>query len=70
MNTKRAMRVAILGLVVLVAGLLAVPALAAGPSVGSIYTSVNPAAAGQDVSFTVVVEGTFQSPLGFVQANR
>jgi hypothetical protein len=67
MNTKRAMRVAILGLVVLVAGLLAVPALAAGPSVGSIYTSVNPATAGQDVSFTVVVEGTFQSPLGFVQ---
>ena len=67
MNTKQAIRAAILGLVVLVAGLVAAPALAAGPSVASIYTSVNPASAGQDVTFTVVVRGTFQSPVGLVQ---
>jgi hypothetical protein len=67
MNTTQAIRAAILGLVVLVAGLVAAPALAAGPSVASIYTSVNPASAGQDVTFTVVVRGTFQSPVGLVQ---
>ena len=32
-----------------------------------IFTSVNPATAGQDVTFSVVVSGTFQSPVGFVQ---
>lgn len=60
-------RGAILALIVVVFGIAVSPALAAGPSVGSIYTSVNPARAGQEVTFTVVVRGTFQSPVGVVQ---
>jgi Big-like domain-containing protein len=48
-------------------GWSAAPASAAGPSTGGIFTSVNPATAGQDVTFSVVVSGTFQSPVGLVQ---
>jgi len=59
--------VATFGIVIAGLGWSATPASAAGNSTGSIYTSVNPAHAGQDVTFNVVVEGNFQSPLGFVQ---
>ena len=56
-----------LGIVIAGLGWSATPASAAGTSTGSIYTSVNPAHAGQDVTFNVVVEGNFQSPVGLVQ---
>jgi Bacterial Ig-like domain (group 3) len=59
--------VATFGIVIAGLGWSATPASAAGTSTGSIYTSVNPAHAGQDVTFNVVVEGNFQSPVGLVQ---
>jgi hypothetical protein len=55
------------GIVLAGLGWSATPASAAGPSTGGIFTSVNPATAGQDVTFSVVVSGNFQSPVGFVQ---
>jgi hypothetical protein len=69
MNFKWACRVAILGAVVMAAGLSALPASAAGPTFGSIITSANPAVAGQDVRIALVVRGTtpFVPPLGLVQ---
>lgn len=62
-----AVGVAIFGVVIAGLGWGATPASAAGPSTGGIFTSVNPATAGQDVTFSVVVSGNFQSPVGFVQ---
>jgi hypothetical protein len=59
--------VATFGIVIAGLGWSATPTSAAGTSTGSIYTSVNPAHAGQDVTFNVVVEGNFQSPVGLVQ---
>ncbi len=69
MNTKWACRAAILGVVVLAAGLSALPASAAGPTFGSIITSANPAIAGQSVRIALVVRGStpFVPPLGVVQ---
>ncbi len=69
MNTKWACRAAILGVVVMTAGLGALPASAAGPTFGSIITSANPAIAGQDVRIALVVRGSspFPAPAGFVQ---
>ncbi len=58
---------AVLAMTTVGVGLIASPASAAGPSVASIYTSKNPASAGEGVTLTVVVTGTFQSPIGFVQ---
>jgi hypothetical protein len=54
---------------VMVAGLGALPASAAGPTFGSIITSANPALAGQDVRIALVVRGStpFLPPLGVVQ---
>ena len=60
-------RAAMLAVIVLAALLFVAPAVAAGPSIASIFTSKNPASAGEGVSMTVVVSGTFQSPLGLVQ---
>ena len=62
-------RVAIFGAVIITAGLVALPASAAGPTFGSIITSANPAIAGQDVRIALVVRGTspFPAPAGFVQ---
>jgi large repetitive protein len=69
MNTKWACRVAILGVVVMTAGLGALPASAAGPTFGLIITSANPAIAGQSVRIALVVRGStpFVPPLGIVQ---
>lgn len=69
MNTKWACRAATLGVLVMTAGLGALPASAAGPTFGSIITSANPAIAGQDVRIALVVRGStpFVPPLGVVQ---
>ena len=62
-------RVAIFGAIIITAGLVALPASAAGPTFGSIITSANPAIAGQDVRIALVVRGSspFPAPAGFVQ---